>query len=146
MDYQHGTMVRRALHYSVGNGLCDRLEMEEKIMIDVKTRYETEIDLLIDQRNLLIAKTKPAQRQISEIDTDLTELYVKLSEVKKEPRVSDHAVVRFLERVHNFDFEDQREKLLTPTVLTAMKMGSGKVKCDGYSLILKGNTVITVVD
>lgn len=146
MDYQHGTMVYRALHSSGCFGICGCLATGEKIMMDVKTRYENEIDRLLDQRNLLIAKTKPVQHQISEIDTDLAELELKLSEVVKAPRVSAHAVIRYLERVHNFDFEDQREKLLTPTVLMAMKMGSGKVKCDGYSLVLKGNTVITVVD
>lgn len=59
------------------------------------------------------------------------------------PRVSDHAVLRYLERASGMDFAAVRHKLLTPNVVAAMKAGARAVKVDGGRLIIKDDTVVT---
>ena len=67
-----------------------------------------------------------------------------LDEPNKKPTVSEHAVVRYMERVMGFDIESLREKILTPTVMDAMKCGATKVKADNMTVWIKGNEITTI--
>jgi predicted nucleic acid-binding Zn-ribbon protein len=87
---------------------------------------------------------RPIQREVSKLESERMELEQRLLAAERQPRVSDHAVIRYLERIHGFDFEKQRDELLTDTVRTAIGMGANKVKRDGYTLVIKDNTVVTV--
>jgi predicted nucleic acid-binding Zn-ribbon protein len=111
------------------------------------------VDDLDSRIEALLADAKPIRDQIANIDrslsklrTERTEKVAKLAEMKEKPRVSDHAVIRYLEREYGFTFEDIREKLLTPFVLAAMDAGAEAVQLNGGTLKLKGRTVVTYVD
>lgn len=98
----------------------------------------------------LRAEAKPVREQVSNIDRQLAKLQAecaevrqKLAELTEKPAVSDHAVIRYLERKYNFTFDDVREELLTDTVIDAMRAGIPRVKMNGGTLILKGMKVVT---
>lgn len=100
----------------------------------------------------LRAEAKPLRDQVANIDRQMSKLGLEkaaleaaLAEKRAAPRVSDHAVIRYLERKHGFSFEDVRAKLLTPAVRLAMDMGAEGVKIDGGTLKLKGKCVVTYV-
>ena len=60
--------------------------------------------------------------------------------------VSDHALVRYIERVHGYDLTPIREMLLTDAVRTAARMGCRTVKLGcGARVKLRGHTIITVL-
>lgn len=116
-------------------------ELREKIE-DLNTRIEA-----------LNVEAKPLREQLGNIDrvknglqAERNALAARLEELKAKPRVSDHAVVRYLERKYGFSFEDIREELLTPAVLRAMEMGAEGIQMNGGTLKLKGRTVVTYVD
>lgn len=101
----------------------------------------------------LKADAKPLREQVSNIDRTIgklnaerAELSNRLMDLKQKPRVSDHAVVRYLERKYGFTFEDVREELLTDAVRQAMDMGAEGVRMNGGVLKLKGRTVVTYVE
>lgn len=112
--------------------------------ISLADKLQQDIDVLTADILKLRESIKPIQRELSQLESNRQELEMKLAEAKMEPRVSDHAVIRYLERVHDFDFEEQRKELLTPAVLTAIKMGAKKVKRDGYTLVIANNTIVTI--
>ena len=62
------------------------------------------------------------------------------------PRITDHAVVRFLERSMGIDVEAIRTRLRTPAVRTAILSGASSVKFENVRLILANAAVVTVVD
>lgn len=62
-----------------------------------------------------------------------------------DPSITDHAVLRYLERHYGFDFETVRTGLLSETVKLAARMGAKSVKSDGGKLILQGARVVTFV-
>ncbi len=62
-----------------------------------------------------------------------------------DPSITDHAVLRYLERHYGFDFETVRTGLLSETVKLAARMGARSVKADGGKLILQGTRVVTFV-
>lgn len=62
-----------------------------------------------------------------------------------DPVISDHAVIRYLERQHDFDFRKLKESLLTNAVKLGIRMGARSVKCDGGKFMIRGNKVTTFI-
>lgn len=61
-------------------------------------------------------------------------------------KVTDHAVLRHLERTYGVDVEHYRRELDTPAVATAVQIGCGTVVGHhGERLLIKGGCVVTVV-
>lgn len=60
--------------------------------------------------------------------------------------VSDHAVLRYIERVMLIDVESIRAKLNSPVIDTAMQFGWDTVLMDDCRLKLKGDLVATVLE
>jgi hypothetical protein len=62
------------------------------------------------------------------------------------PRVSDHAVLRYIERVMGVDVEQIRRGLLTPLVRQAMIAGAKQVTIEGVTFVIDNQTLVTVVE
>lgn len=64
-------------------------------------------------------------------------------------KVSDHAVVRYMERVMGLDLADIRKKLASKEIQTAHKnLGDGRFPIEdgnGMRAVVKHNVVITVM-
>ncbi len=63
---------------------------------------------------------------------------------KSRVHVTDHAVLRYLERVHGVDMEGLRRRI-GKTVDTAVKAGANGLMFEGVKYRLHKNTVITIV-
>ena len=59
--------------------------------------------------------------------------------------ISEHAILRYLERVKGFNLEDIKNEMLDVTTKDTLKvLPVNKIKCDGYNLIIKNNVITTV--
>lgn len=63
--------------------------------------------------------------------------------MKPEIRVTDHAVLRYLERAHGLDIEAVRSHL-AGRAMTGVQLGASAVIIEGVKLILKDSVLITV--
>lgn len=63
--------------------------------------------------------------------------------VAREPMITDHAMVRFLERHYDFDFDTMKKSLLTDTLKMACRMGAQSVKAHGGRWTIRGGVVTT---
>lgn len=59
------------------------------------------------------------------------------------PSISDHAMVRYLERHYNFDFQELKASLLTEPVRMACEMGAQSVKAHGGRWTIRNGVVTT---
>lgn len=59
--------------------------------------------------------------------------------------ISDHAILRWLERVHRMDIEAIKKEILTPDRMAAVKLGAHRIKTGDYTIIIADNTVVTVL-
>lgn len=66
--------------------------------------------------------------------------------IKQTEHVSDHAVLRYLERVCGVDIEGIRRGLLTPEVKAAMRLKATSVTIQGVTFRLKDSSVVTVIE
>lgn len=121
--------------------------------MNLQSALNAKIEELRGRIDALEGDAKPIREQLGNIDrtkaklrTELTDAQEKIKELSAKPRVSDHAVIRFLERKHGFTFEDVRAELLTDAVIAAMRAGAEGVKTPHGKLKLKGMTVVTFID
>ena len=63
-----------------------------------------------------------------------------------ESRLSDHALIRFLERSMGIDMAALKARILNDTVKTAIKAGATAVTVDGVRLKVQDNVIVTVLD
>ncbi|GGB14969.1 hypothetical protein GCM10011380_00470 [Sphingomonas metalli] len=62
------------------------------------------------------------------------------------PAVTDHAIVRYLERVHGIDMDVIRAEILTPVVQLAEGFGCGTViGKNGCRVMIRDGVVTTIV-
>jgi hypothetical protein len=65
---------------------------------------------------------------------------------KKEIQVSEHAILRYLERVKGMDITELQKEILTESVLKMIDVlgGNGTYPADGFSVVIRDNTVVTI--
>lgn len=62
-----------------------------------------------------------------------------------EPRISDHALLRFFERVLGVDVEQLRTRLLTPAIVEAIKAGATSIVADGMTFVIDDCVIVTTL-
>lgn len=62
-------------------------------------------------------------------------------------KISEHAILRYMERVKGLNISDIEKEILTEEVLTLIDKlgGSGKYPVNGFQIVMKDFTVTTVV-
>lgn len=100
------------------------------------------------QRELRKARQRLAQLDRYQFDTDGERQAIerKIASLEAEPCVSDHAIVRYIERVYGIDIEAIKAELLTEDAREQIKIvGSGKIPSGPFTLVVKRGTVVTVL-
>lgn len=69
----------------------------------------------------------------------------KLSPEKLRKAVSDHALVRWIERVHDFSLDEFRQAIVDRDVYAALKSGATRYTCDGVEYVMDRGRIITVI-
>lgn len=59
--------------------------------------------------------------------------------------VTDHAILRYCERLYGVDFDPFRASILK-TVEQAAKAGASSVYADGFTYVIQNGSVITVLE
>ena len=90
------------------------------------------------------------------IEAQLADARASLAAVRKElekrlrpgsqPRMSDHALLRFMERTMGLDVEGLRVRLMTEDVKSAIRMGASTVTVEGIRFKIQDNAIVTVLD
>lgn len=109
-----------------------------------RDELNSQMSALIKERKKADDKIKEITQQISSIDKRIASIRQNLKSNKVN--ITDHAILRYLERVHGFDTEEVKNKLLTDKLRTSIQTyGKGKLKENGITYIFKDNSVITIM-
>ena len=69
----------------------------------------------------------------------------KLDTFENNKFISDHALLRYLERSKILNIEEMKSALLTPEVINALFIGAEKVHINGYEFRIKNGRIITII-
>lgn len=88
------------------------------------------------------------QREYSRKLGDIERLKKEISKLNNDSKikVSEHAIVRYFERVKGYDIASIEKDILSDRILILVEKlgGNGTYPNDGYSVIIKNNTVTTI--
>ncbi len=93
-------------------------------------------------------ETKACQKRELEARVQLKNLKTKIQLIEQntaEPIVSEHAMLRYLQRVKGVDLEALTAEIMDDTTAKHIKFArNGKLKRANYSLVFRNNTIVTV--
>jgi septation ring formation regulator EzrA len=92
-------------------------------------------------------KAQVANQNYSRAQNDLAQLKHRIKTLQnKEVIVSEHALLRYIERVMGVDLEEIKNQVLGPETLALIgKLGNGKYPIgNGVRAVVKNNTVVTI--
>lgn len=102
---------------------------------------QAEADSFIERARQANAAASEALSRRDKIQAQIREI----EECAKEPIVTEHALLRYIERFMAVDLESVRRAILTENAVKLIKFTkTGKVTTDGRRLIVKNGTVVTV--
>lgn len=77
--------------------------------------------------------------------TDFKGRSIDLRQIRGQARVTDHAVLRYMERVMGVPVEKIRQAMLTDNVLLAMAMKAPSVRAADHQLVFSQEHAFTIV-
>lgn len=91
-------------------------------------------------------KTSGLKNRINQYEQEAVNLTLELTPPTPViPKVSDHALVRYLERHHKFDLDMFRNEILTADRIAAIQAGCTEIKANGLRFKVQDNVVVTVL-
>lgn len=117
-------------------------EKEElKKLQSLMVKQKSEIDLIKRERQLADERLAVAQRNLKKIEEEMKKL-----KNGNKIIVSEHAILRYLERTMGLDIKAIEKEILTDETLKQYRtLGNGKYPVEnGCKAVIKDNVVITI--
>lgn len=119
--------------------MSDGGENPRQRLADVLAR----LDELAETASELRAQTSRNDKERARLQAERVAIETRIAASRDSITVSDHAVIRYLERRYGFDFENVRNEILSPAVRSAVNLGAAGVKIDGGTFKIAGKTITT---
>lgn len=104
----------------------------------------------------LQAERDRLQRVLGKVEVELNDARCALKAVQEElarrtrprpnPRLSDHALMRYFERIYKVDLDKVRAEIMTPAVISAIEAGAKAVIVNGLRMPIENYCIVTVLD
>lgn len=122
-------------------------------------KEQLQLKIASQQKYLSSLIVKKETTGLIQLNRDLSELQVELAELvsarkllvgknhynTEEPKISDHALVRYLERIEGIDMDEVRAKILDEATIKKIQFAkSCDIISNGYTLIVRDSVVVTL--
>lgn len=116
--------------------------VELKHLATRREQVERRLKALREELSVLDQKIHTETRELSAIDAQVEQLKKK----NKAVVVTEHAILRYLERVKGVDIEAAKREMLPPEVSNQIRaLGNGEYPVGTHSVKVKDNVVITIL-
>lgn len=103
------------------------------------------------QKELESSKEQAAlfQRCVAQAQWDIKQIQAEIQEVQQNNQktliVSEHAMLRYIERVIGISMDDLKARIVSPQLQKQVdQLGDGKYPADGCRVVVKNNTIVTI--
>lgn len=104
-----------------------------------KTKLEAELMTACTEQ-------KDINKKINDIKTKIKTIDKKIETSTKKIVVSEHALLRYLERKLGINLEELQGEIITPKLEELVKtLGSGQYPAEGCKLVVKDNVIVTII-
>lgn len=106
-----------------------------------RTKLQAEVSRLDTERKAAQKAHSEAQRELKRLDGEI------LRSTSGEPIVSEHAMLRYIERVMGINLECVQNEILTDQRKALIKqLGSGRYQMGDHTIVVKDNIVVSILD
>lgn len=121
--------------------LAIKQKEELKKLQSLLIKQKSEIDLIKRERQLINERLSVAERNLRNTEEELKKL-----KTENKIIVSEHAVLRYLERTMELDLKAVENEILSEEVVSQYKtLGNGKYPVsNGCKAVIKDNVVLTI--
>lgn len=125
--------------------------MNEKSIKSQKLKMRQDANKLEAEILTLQKFVSDKQREVATKQRELEAMNKAIKELGhfEMPKITDHALVRFIERVCEVNVEEVRARILTDELIDliqAMPKKEGKVNANGFVYVLQNNTIVTITE
>lgn len=109
---------------------------------------ESQLKILQGKKEAKKNEVSSAQKEYSNLLKSEQQLADKISALKEDKgiTISEHAILRYLERVKGIDLKTVEDEILTEELKSTVSIlgGNGKYPIEGCRAVLKNNTIVTI--
>jgi len=103
---------------------------------------------LLSRKDLEVSKFQETQKKLTVLNKEIKETQSHIDKFKQgDPTVSEHAILRYLERVEGVNIGAIISKILHPKILEYSKtLGSGSFPHpEGFKVVIRDNVITTII-
>lgn len=120
--------------------------VELKALTSRREQVERRLKALQEESTALNQKISAEHREISGIDAKIFQLQAKAKNQTKSVLITEHAILRYLERVKGLDLDQVKKEMVPELVTTQIRaLGNGEYPVGTHTVKVKDNTVITIL-
>lgn len=112
-------------------------------------QLQSQLNTMLGDADALKVEVANKQREYNQKLQAIEKLKNEMAKLnnKESLKVSEHAIVRYFERVKGFDIEQVEKDILSEQVVKLVEQlgGNGQYPNEGFSVVMKNYTVTTVV-
>ncbi len=112
-------------------------------------QLKSQLSTMLGDADALKIEVANKQREYSQKIQAIENLKNEMAKLnnKETLKVSEHAIVRYFERVKGFDIEQVAKDILSEQVVKLVEQlgGNGQYPNDGFSVVMKNYTVTTIL-
>jgi hypothetical protein len=110
---------------------------------------QTQLAKSIANKEILQNDVKLKQKELAELTDKINGMQTRIAEItsdEKEPVISEHAILRYLERIKGLDITAIKDEILDEKTIANIKFikRNGKIKRDAFNLVVKDNIVVSI--
>lgn len=123
----------------------NKLEAQQQEAETVLAELRAKVETIRTQMQEMLKEPLKAMQRAEKVLTEIrSELYQRRVKDAIVPTITDHALLRYIERVHGIDMDAIRETIMTDVVVNAIKNGVGKIKTTECEFVVKDMAIVTV--
>jgi predicted nucleic acid-binding Zn-ribbon protein len=85
-------------------------------------------------------------KRVSDLEREVQKMENEIAFLQKEISISDHALVRYMERTLFLDTEDFKKKILSKEIQELINAGASRITVDGVTFVIRDKNIVTVVN
>ena len=118
----------------------------EELPLNQLDAMVTRLELQKERLEQSIAEMKSERGRVIEDLTRARNALNKRSQKPEGPRVTNHALLRFLERITQISVQDVERMILSADNVAAIEAGATRITANGITLVIKDKAVVTVLE
>jgi len=112
-------------------------------------QLQTQLNTMLADADALKIEVANKQREYNQKLHAIERLKIEMQKLDNgsEVKISEHAIVRFFERVKGYNIEDIEKEILSAQVVTLIEKlgGNGTYPSENFSVVMKNNVVTTII-